>query len=355
MRSFPAVLLSALLTGCSSGITPYYYWQTARGQMELWRSAQDVSAVIADPGTPEALRLRLAEAQRIRDWASQALSLPDNGSYRRYADIGRPFVVWNVFATQALSIRPEQSCFPIAGCVSYRGFFAEEDARAYADTLSRRGLDVHVSGIPAYSTLGWFDDPLLSTFIHYPDTELVRLIVHELAHQVVYVRDDTEFNESFASAVEEEGVRRWLALPDRQALAERFERAQEMRAGFAALVTRYREALDALYASEASEAEKLVDKKRLIDALGADYRAMRDHRWNGFRGYDRWFAQDINNATLASIGLYTGAKPAFARLIAECDGDMPRVWERMRALAALPRDERRAALGLPPHPENHTP
>jgi predicted aminopeptidase len=264
-------------------------------------------------------------------------------------------VVWNVFATRPLSIRPEQSCFPIAGCVSYRGFFVEDDAHAYARRLADRGLDVHVAGVPAYSTLGWFDDPLLNTFIHYPETELVRLIVHELAHQVVYVRDDTEFNESFASAVEEEGLRRWLARPEHQAQAELFERAQAMRADFAALVARYREALAALYASDASDAEKRARKHELIDALGADYRAMRDHRWNGFRGYDRWFGQDINNATLASIGLYTDAKPAFARLIAECDGDMPRVWARMRALAALPRDERRAALGLPPHPENLAP
>jgi adenine phosphoribosyltransferase len=276
------------------------------------------------------------------------MALPDNGSYRTYADLRRPFVVWNVFAADPLSVRPKQSCFPIAGCVSYRGFFGEADARAHADELSKTGLDVHVSGVAAYSTLGWFDDPLLNTFMHYPETELVRLIVHELSHQIVYVRDDTEFNESFASAVEEEGVRRWLARPGKEGLRAGFERAQKMRTDFAALVLKYRDALDAVYRSGLSDAARLERKSALISELGNEYRALRDQEWNGFRGYDRWFAQDINNATLASIGLYAGAKPAFERLI-ERSADMPAVWRAMHELARLPRDERRARLDLPPH------
>lgn len=338
--------LALLLGGCNGSFSPRYYWQAAHGQFELWRLARPLAVVDADPSSTQTLRDTLALAAEIRNWASREMALPDNGSYRRYADLGRPFVVWNVFATEPLSIKPRQSCFPIAGCVSYRGFFAEVDARRHADALAREGLDVHVSGVPAYSTLGWFDDPLLNTFIHYPETELVRLIVHELAHQIVYVRDDTEFNESFASAVEEEGVRRWLARPGKEGLRAGFERAQRLRSDFAALVTGYRDALDALYRSDLADPEKHAGKARLLEELGADYRALRDTRWDGFRGYDRWFAQDINNATLASIGLYTAARPAFTRLIA-ASPDMPAVWATMRELAALPRDDRRARLGLP--------
>lgn len=345
------VVGALLLSGCTGAFSPRYYWQAAHGQFELWRRARPLDVVLADSATPGPVRDQLRLAADIRDWASSELSLPDNGSYRRYADLGRRFVVWNVFATEALSVKPRQSCFPVAGCVSYRGFFAEADARAHAHALAEAGLDVHVTGIPAYSTLGWFDDPLLNTFIHYPETELVRLIVHELAHQIVYVRDDTEFNESFASAVEEEGVRRWLARPGKAALQQGFDRTQTMRADFAALVGKYREMLDELYRSDLPDEAKRAGKHTLIGQLGADYIRLRDGSWNGFRGYDRWFGQDINNATLASIGLYTSARPAFSQLIARAP-DLPSAWVSLRELAALPRDERRARLGLPPHPDD---
>ncbi len=341
------LLLLAPLAGCNGSFSPHYYWQAAGGQLELWRLARPVGEVGADPATPPGLRERLALAGEIRDWASREMALPDNGSYRRYADLGRPFVVWNVFAADPLSVTPQRSCFPIAGCVGYRGFFHEADARAHADALAGTGLDVHVSGVPAYSTLGWFDDPLLNTFINFPETELVRLIVHELAHQVVYVRDDTEFNESFASAVEEEGVRRWLARPGRAGGRDGFEHMQRLRADFAALVLKYREDLDRLYRSGLEHDDKLARKAELIRQLGDEYRARRDRDWQGFRGYDRWFAQDINNATLASIGLYAGAKPVFTRLI-DNSSDMNQVWKTMHELARLPRDERRARLNLPP-------
>ena len=350
LRRLFLLCLTPLIVGCNGSFSPHYYWQAASGQFELWRLARPVGQVGADPATPQTLRERLALAVEIRDWASRDMALPDNGSYRRYADLGRPYVVWNVFAADPLSVQPAQSCFPIAGCVSYRGFFSEADARAYAEARRAEGLDVHVGGVPAYSTLGWFDDPLLNTFMHYPEIELVRLIVHELSHQIVYVRDDTEFNESFASAVEEEGVRRWLMRPGKDALRAGFERNQRIRADFAALVLKYREALDEVYRSSSSDAEKRQEKARLIGALGDEYARMRDREWGGFRGYDRWFAQDINNATLASIGLYSAAKPAFTRLI-DTSPDLPAVWATLRELAALPRDERRARLDLPPAKE----
>jgi predicted aminopeptidase len=335
-----------LLAGCNGSFSPHYYWQAASGQFELWHLARPVDELADDKVTPQKLRERLALAAEIRNWASSDMALPDNDSYRRYADLKRPYVVWNVFAADPLSVRPRQSCFPVAGCVSYRGFFSEADAREHAAKLAGEGLDVHVGGVPAYSTLGWFDDPLLNTFIHYPETELVRLIVHELAHQIVYVRDDTEFNESFASAVEEEGVKRWLARPGKQSLAAGFESAQRMRSEFSALVLKFRDALAAVYASALTDDEKRRRKSELIAALGEEYRTLRDRHWGGFRGYDRWFAQDINNATLASIGLYTAARPAFTHLI-DSSPDLQTVWATMRGLAELPRDERRARLNLP--------
>ncbi len=341
------LLCALLLTGCNGSFSPRYYFQAAGGQLELLRLARPVDELRADPATSQALRDRLALADEIRTWASSEMSLQDDGSYRRYADLGRPFVVWNVFAAEPLSIRPKQSCFPIAGCVGYRGFFSEADARAHAAALSREGLDVHISGVPAYSTLGWFDDPLLNTFIHYPETELVRLIVHELAHRIAYVRDDTEFNESFASAVEEEGVKRWLTRPGKEAFRAAFERSQRLRSEFSALVLKYRDALDTLYRSDLADELKRARKAEVIKALDTEYRTLRDGHWEGFRGYDRWFAQDINNATLASIGLYASAKPAFAQLM-DNSRDLPSVWETMRQLARLSRDERRARLNLPP-------
>ncbi len=198
---------SCLLAGCGE---IEFYWQGIAGQTEIIARARPIDEVIAATPDP-VLKARLARAQAIRAFASRELALPDNRSYTNYADLGRPYAVWNVFAAPELSLSPRQWCFPIAGCVSYRGYFAEGDARAEAARIAAAGDDVHVGGVPAYSTLGYFDDPVLSTFVRYREVELARLIFHELAHQVVYVKDDTSFNESFATAVEEEGIARWLA------------------------------------------------------------------------------------------------------------------------------------------------
>lgn len=332
---------AAVLGGCA---TPAYYWQAARGQLSLWREARPLSTLLSDDGTPPQLREQLQRAEAIRAFASRELHLPDNGSYRRYADIHRPFVVWNVFAASPLSIAPRQWCFPVTGCVGYRGYFAREDAEHYAEELRRQGLDVFVGGVPAYSTLGWFDDPLLSSFIHWPETELARLIFHELAHQVAFAGGDSEFDEGFATAVEEAGVARWIAHRGDPLLAERFERAQAMRADFRTLVLGYRERLGALYAEALPDADKLARKEALIDQLRADYARIKRERWNGFAGYDRWFGGDINNATLASIGIYTAQAPNFQALLLRLDGDLPRFYTEVKFLAGLPQAQRHAAL-----------
>ena len=338
-----ALLAGASLLGACS--TPGYYLQAIGGQLELLRLARTLDDARSDAATPEVLRDKLARAAAIRDFASRELDLPDNGSYRKYADLGRPYVVWNVFATDELSIRPHEWCFPVAGCVSYRGYFAQADAEAFAADLRRAGHDVHVAGIAAYSTLGWFDDPLLNTFMHYPDTELARLIFHELAHQRVYAGGDSEFNESFAMTVETAGVRRWLARHGSESQRIAFEAAQRRRDDFANLMLKYRDALGRAYESGTAADDKRKAKARLLGELREEYRQLRDGAWDGYAGYERWFGQEINNAVLASIGLYHQRVPAFEALLAAQDDDLPRFYARVGELARLSKSARAAELG----------
>lgn len=350
LRRLGRLALLVSLSGCAgSAFSPGYYWQAATGQLELWRKAQPIDALLADPRQPDALRRKLELVKQIRHYASRELGLPDNDSYRYYVALDRPFVVWNVFAADPLSVKPRQWCFPVAGCVSYRGYFSEAAAMAYAESLRAQGLDVFVGGVPAYSTLGWFDDPVLSSFIRYPETELARLIFHELAHQVLYVSDDTEFNESFATAVEEEGIRRWLALPGKAGLRDEHARMQALRRDFSELVRTYRGELESLYASTLSIEAKRQGKAATLGALGQAYHKLKTERWDGFAGYDRWFAQDINNATLASVGLYSGLVPAFEDLLQACRHDLPCFFDRVRALAKRAHAARRMALSATPH------
>ena len=340
LRLLAAACVPVLLSGCS---TVSYYAQAVSGQLDLVMRARPVEQVLADPATPAALRERLARAAAIREFASRELGLPDNGSYRRYADLGRPYVVWNVFAAPALSVRPRLSCFPIAGCVSYRGFYAEADARAHAAALAAEGNDVYVGGVPAYSTLGWFDDPLLSTFIGYPDAELARLVFHELSHQLLYVRDDTLFNESFAVAVELEGVRRWLAANGDAEGQARFERGRRMRAQFVGLVSRTRSELSALYRGGDSDADKLAGKQAAFARFRGDYARLKQE-WGGFNGYDRVLEGGLNNALLVAITSYSELVPAFQAMLARAGGDLPAFYAEARRVGALSAADRRAAL-----------
>lgn len=336
------LVAAALLTGCE---TLSYYAQAVGGQFDLLSRARPVEQWLGEPGTPAALRAKLQTALAIREFASRELGLPDNLSYRRYADLGRPFAVWNVVAAPEFATKALQSCFPVAGCVTYRGFFAHEDAERHAARLKQAGSDVHVYGVPAYSTLGWFDDPLLSTFIRYPDTELARLVFHELAHQLVYVRDDTTFNESFAVAVEEAGVRRWLAATGRETQLPGYVEAQRRKAAFVALIEAARERLEGLYALPIAPGAMRERKRAEFDVLRRDYAALKQ-RWGGFAGYDR-FVETPNNALLASMSAYTELVPAFERLLESEGGDLGHFYARVRELAALGKDERgRRLAGL---------
>jgi predicted aminopeptidase len=317
----PAVALAALLliAGCQS---LSYYTQAIGGHLRVMANARPVDDWLADPATDAQLRQRLETARRIRTFATKALGLPDNGSYLSYADLNRPAVVWNVFAAGALSVEPKAECFPFTGCVSYRGFYAESDARRHADKLRSEGHDVYVGGVPAYSTLGWFDDPLLSTFIRYPDAQLARLVFHELSHQLVYAKGDTTFNESFAVAVEEEGVRRWLEAEGRASELAAFRAQQVRQREFAERVSQARERLAGIYKMNLSR-EAMLEHKR--------------GEWQRLRQSYPGIPAEPNNAFLASIATYTELVPAFERLLAE-SGDLPGFYKRVQALAAKPAE-----------------
>lgn len=348
MRFLLSAIALVALAGCGAMDTADYYWQGATGQMDILARAKPIADVIDDSSDP-ALKQRLARVQEIRAYASRELGLPDNRSYTRYADLGRPFVVWNVFAAPELALKARQWCFPIAGCVNYRGYFKEAEARAEATRLTALGDDVWVSGVPAYSTLGYFDDPVLSTFVRWPETEVARMVFHELAHQVVYVQDDTQFNESFAVTVEEAGVRRWLAAQGNHELDAQFARNERLRATFRDLIRDTRTRLTSVYAGDAPEADKRALKAAAFAAMREGYERGKQGE-PGLAGYDRWFAGQANagpnNASIASVALYTGQLPAFRALLSEEGGDLPRFYARVREVGALPKAERDAVLAL---------
>lgn len=329
-----------VLVGGCNGVG--YYWQSVNGQLELWGRERPVAEVISDPGTDETLRRKLARVEKIRDFASDELKLPDNASYRSYADLERPFAVWNVFAAPEFSVSPMQWCFPVAGCVAYRGYFDQAAAERFSAGLAAQGHDIYVGGVPAYSTLGYFADPLLNTFIHFPDPEIARLLFHELAHQVAYAPDDTVFNESFAVAVETEGMKRWLSSTADKVALDDFERRQRAREEFKRIVERCRQRLDALYHSGMAPDALRIRKAAILEQMDQEYRVFRDSA--GFTGYDRWFSQRPNNAQVASVVIYTQLVPAFQSLLASEGGDLGRFYARVKALAALHKGERADVL-----------
>jgi predicted aminopeptidase len=335
-RRWVPFLLAACLNGCAS-----YYGQLAQGQLALLRAREPVAAVVADPARPAELRRRLALSQQARDFASARLALPDNGSYRQYADIHRPFVVWNVFATEEFSVDPVTHCFPIAGCVAYRGYYRQGRARGAAALLRQQGYDTYVGGVEAYSTLGWFDDPLLSSMLRWDDDQLAATIFHELTHQKLYVRDDSVFDESLAHFVEQQGLREWRAsrgLPRPDAtLSQRRDR-------FIRLVLQTRQRLAQLYAGDLPPAAMRQAKQAEFEHLRREYEALRDGPWHGDRRFDAWVYGPLNNAKLLPFGLYDQYVPAFARLFDQCHGDWPAFFAAARRIGELQPATRHAEL-----------
>ncbi|VVE05474.1 aminopeptidase [Pandoraea fibrosis] len=328
------------LGGCSQ---VGYYAQSINGHFTVLHEARPVTDLLADPSIDPRLRTRLVEAEQIRSYAVSALGEPDNGSYRSYADLKRPFVVYNVFAAPSLSLKLRESCLLVVGCVEYRGYYSRESAEAYAAELHRDGWETFVAGIPAYSTLGYFDDPLLNTFIYLPRAEVARMIFHELAHQILFVRGDTAFNESFAVTVETVGVQRWLmAHPD---AAIEYGRYDAHRRQFRKLVDSYRKRLEALYAGPESDAEKAVSKDVMFSRMRADYEALKTS-WGGYKGFDLWFATDLNNAKIGSFATYNQWVPAFMALLAQEQGDLPKFYAAVKAMSKRPEAERNEALAV---------
>lgn len=339
-------LLSSLLvliavSGCAS---VGYYVQAVQGQMSLMSSARPIDQWLADPAVTDDLKLRLQRAKEIRVFAAGELGLPDNGSYKSYADLKRPYVMWNVVATPELSTEPLQWCFPVAGCVDYRGYYSKDAAQRFADGLRRQGYDVRVSGVPAYSTLGWFNDPVLSTFIEYPEAEVARMVFHELAHQVAYAPGDSQFNESFATAVEEVGVERWLAAQGDEPMRERYRVWRQRKTEFLALLDAHRVQLEANFQRLASDTDKRARKAEIFASLQREYESMKTGRWSGYAGYDRWFAEPVSNAHFALIATYHELVPAFQGLYAETD-DLRQFYRHVKRLVKLDKGQRRAVLG----------
>lgn len=341
MKTWPLLLLLGCLSGCE---TSSYYSQLASGQWALLNDRESIVELVENPDTPAPLRDRLLLVQSIRDFASEELALPDNQSYRYYVDLQRTHAVWNVYAAEEFSTRAVEWCFPIAGCVAYRGYFEEQQASSFAADLSAQGQDSFVGGVAAYSTLGWFDDPVLNTFIYREDTRLAGLLFHELAHQQLYLPGDTAFNESFARAVEIEGVRRWLSQQQREEQMEEYLLDQQVHKDFVATLLAGRKELEVLYAQELSPEEKRHRKQILLARIQQqDYPAFKQ-RWGGTGQYDAWVARDFNNAKLATLANYHQWLPAFQQLLDDQGGSFDDFFTAVEQLSGLDMVERNQQL-----------
>jgi predicted aminopeptidase len=345
--SIATLAAAGLVSGCTD---TRYLLQSVTGHLQIMQAARPVDDWLDDDGTPPSLKQRLQLAQAIRRYAVSALQLPDNASYQRYAHLQRRAVVWNVVAAPAYSLTLKTWCFPVTGCVGYRGYFDERDAQALADTLRAQGLEVRVYGVPAYSTLGWTNwlggDPLLSTFIHYPEGELARMVFHELAHQVLYVQDDTTFNESFATAVERLGSATWLSSQASAAAQQQYAAFDTQRQAFRALTARTRQSLLAIYAPgrvpqpdteelAAQKAAAYAEFRQSYEALKAD--------WGGNARYDA-FVASANNAAFGALAAYDDRVGAFEALFQAHAGNWSAFYATAKQLAQLAPDQRRQHL-----------
>jgi len=334
-----AGLMASLMGGC-------YLADSARGQLALMSKREPIKRVLANPATPPALRAQLEEVTSIRDFASRELLLPDNGSYRSYADVKRPYVVWNVVAAPEFSVDAKEWCYPIVGCVAYRGYFSESKARAFSAGLRSKGFDVSVGGVAAYSTLGHFDDPILNTMVGWSDVEFAAIIFHELTHQLLYVPGDASFNEALATTVEEEGVRRWLLAQGREADLAEHVRDQTHYIKVIDLLRRTRTELNTVYLSGVGQDQMRQRKKAIFDGMRESFAALA-REWGG-APFESWFKGDLNNAHLASIATYYDCVPGFQRELESVHGDLKAFYQRVHELAALDQAARDAAVCAQP-------
>jgi len=338
--TFRAALMVALIVISSGGC---YLLQSAQGQLSLMSKREPIASVIDKPSTPPTLRAQLEAVTAIRDFATHELGLPDNGSYRSYADLGRPYVVWNVVAAPEFSVDPKKWCYPIVGCVAYRGYFSAQRAHRFGAQMRSHGLDVTVGGVAAYSTLGHFNDPVLNTMMGWNDVELAAIIFHELTHQLLYVPNDSSFNEALATTVEEEGVRRWLQAQGRDADLSKHLEQQAHYLKVIDLLTATRTELRAIYASGLTPDQMRAKKRAAFADLRASYAVLKTG-WGGHAPFETWFTEDINNAHLASIATYFSCVPGFERELKAAGGNLAVFYARVRELAKLDQAKRDALL-----------
>ena len=329
-------LLLSALSGC-------YSLQAARGQWALSRASRPITDVLAAPGSPEKLRGQLRQVQAVRAFAIDELGLPDNASYTRYAELRRPFVVWNVVATPELSLTPQRWCFPVAGCVSYRGYFRERSGQRFAARQRQRGRDAMVGGVAAYSTLGYFADPVPDSLLRYGDLAVAETIIHELAHQRLYVAGDSDFNEAFATVVAQQGLQRWLTSQQRAAELEQQRREQAAATEFDTLIAAARRDLLAVYGSADPATAKRQTKQARFTRLGTDLLAV-EQRLGVRMVYGDWARQGLNNAHLAAVATYSHCVPGLLRLFGEVGGDFVRFYARAGQLAKAGVAARHAAV-----------
>jgi len=334
------LISSATLWGCQA---VHYYSQAIDGQCRILLKRQPISAIIADSEFPQSLRERLMFILKVREFAENELQLPVNNHYLTYVDLKRPFVLWNVFAAPEFSLTPKTWCYPVAGCAAYRGYFAETNARHYADRSSKQDYDVYVGGVTAYSTLGWFDDPALSTFIRFSEARTAALIFHELAHQILYVKDDTAFNASFATLVEQDGLRRWQHASGSERIYTEYLRQHRRREQFVLLIMHYRQKLELLYQTDLPPSEKRVSKTTIFSELRSEFNHLKTHQIE-LSAYDAWMNQSLNNAKIGSVVAYHDFLPAFQKMLTQNMGEINQFFEACRQLAQKNKDQRHKIL-----------
>ena len=352
------LLLTVFWVGCEN---LRYYNQAINGQYQILTAKRSIDKLVIDPATPAELRQKLQLITDIRRYAQNELKLPVKGQYSQYADLHRRFVVWNVYAADEFSLEPKWWTFPIVGKASYRGYFSEKEARKYGEKLKKEGYDVYVTGIEAYSTVGWFRDPVLNTFIDNTDVDLAETLFHELAHQTAFAAGDTDFNEAFATAVAEEGLRRWMESTSNTNAYAEYRASLDRKDQFIRLVMNARDQLEQVYEQPATTNAQLASlsrfsavtpeskrqqKEQIIANLRAEYEKVKMTAWAGNREYDNWFKKPINNAKLNTVATYYEMVPAFNRLLLKCDRDLPRFYEEVRRVAKLPKEERRRVLAI---------
>jgi predicted aminopeptidase len=330
------------LGGCS---TLGYYGHAASGQLDILGARQPIDELLSQDSTDPGLRKRLQLVKQIRRFAVDSLQLPDSGSFTSYVDLDRSHVLWNVFATPELSLEAKRWCYPFFGCISYRSYFEQQQADAYAAELKAEGLDVYVGAVAAYSTIGWFDDPLYNTLLARDDAELAGIMFHELAHEQLYVKDDTAFNESFAMVVQIEGVRRWLKQQGKAQAFKTYQQEKQREDDFVELLMKYRKRLEWLYATDQTDDRKRTGKQQILNLLRDEHQLIKKARWQGYEGYDSWFKKKLNNASLAPVGTYHQYVPALRTLLnSQAKGDFAAFYKRCKALGELSMEARRNAL-----------